>query len=197
MLLDTTVSFPLLAYILEHEKVKYSDLDRDLFYFGKNSLNHYIGILYQRGIVQTDYDSYTGRQNMKYKLRRNGRILKNEFIKISKEHEPEPKTFKDKLLERRLLAEMLHGGDYFEPLLALRCFDNEMPYKDFLKLGSMNRSYSRLSLKEKKIVDYRYNEDDVQTAYLNKEMGKMIDVIYGKEIIAEFKAENFGIDIQL
>ena len=57
-------------------------------------------------------------------------------------------------------------------------------------------SYKRLRLKKENIVDYGY-EKDIQTVYLNKEIGEIVETIYGEEILSKFKGQHFGFDVQL
>jgi len=197
MLLNTDVAEPLLLYLLNRDEIKGSDLKRDLFYFGEKSLYHYLNIFLTRDIIDSDSWHRTGKlSDENYKIGKNGRILRNEFIKLNKEYEPKPKTLNDEINEKFDIIRILSDVDYYKPVLALRSLDNEMPYKDFLNFGRMKNSYNRLSLKKQNVVDYGY-EKDIQTVYLNEEIGKIVETIYGEEILIKFKGQHFGIDIQL
>lgn len=197
MLLDTDVAEPLLLYLLNRDEIKGSDLKRDLFYFGEKSLYHYLNVFLRRDIIDEDSWYNTRKLSDKnYKIGKNGRILRNEFIKLNKECEPKTKTLNDEINEKFDIIRILSDVDYYKPVLALRSLDNEMPYKDFLNFGRMKNSYNRLRLKKQNVVDYGY-EKDIQTVYLNEEIGKMLETIYGEEILNKFKGQHFGIDIQL
>ncbi len=43
-------------------------------------------------------------------------------------------------------------------------------------------------MKKTNIADYGY-EENVQTAYLNEEVGKMVDAVYGERLLERFKQE--------
>ena len=188
-------SEPLFLYIINHDEIKGADLKRDMFYFGKRGLTRYLNTWHSLfdNIYKSrrEEDIYWDRKISKF-----GKRVRNELITLEEnETDSKVKSLNEELMEASWFYHVLKDWALREPVLALRCLDNEMPYQDFLKFGRMDYS-NRLWLKLKNILDYGY-EDDIQTAYLNDRVANIVDAVYGEDIIERFEKEEVNPKIQL